>query len=560
MSTPLILTNRLYRYIKSSAIVGIVQAGVELVTNSDDAYRKSELTAPFRFDIVVDYKNKELIVYDQAIGLTGDGMISSFGQVGDYTSDMIARGYFSRGAKDITAIGHATFVAIKDGKISEVSISTTDMFTVIRKDDDVTQEDRDTYGIVENGLWSKLQVKDSITFPSYERMSEINKYFSMRDIFGNEDNHINIKVIHETGATIHDARLQYKQPAIKETLIDEEIVVDGYPDIKATFKLYLFEEPVPEAEYISYTENGIIVSSGNALHEVSTFYGDIRNHPYIRHICGRLECSHINKLMYDFDANPDDVNNPFPIIDHSRINGLDRAHPFTKALFRIPHKQLKYVLQDLYENGFEDSEFSESLSSLFKNVELFGTSFFKEMIEEIYSYKPADKTILEGYLTRRAKNVVSSSEESTYNFQDSETFISKGTGNIENTEPSLNIIFTNKDYLTFPYYIYRIDNKIYLEINIQDFLISKYIKKDVDTGNIRILDKSAASVLLIDIISEALARESIKEKGGTTRDESQFSNKNPDEVFGELEKLKALLTPKLYQIIVTDDMSGLNIV
>ena len=71
-SVPLILTSRLYRYIKSSAIVGIIQAGVELVTNSDDAYKKSNIEGLQHIDVIIDYNNRKFIVYDQAIGLRYD--------------------------------------------------------------------------------------------------------------------------------------------------------------------------------------------------------------------------------------------------------------------------------------------------------------------------------------------------------------------------------------------------------------------------------------------------------------------------------------------------------
>ena len=355
-STPLIFTNRLYKYIKSSAIVGIIQAGVELVTNADDAYKKSDLEPPHKINAIVDYHNKCLLVWDQAIGLTGDEMINSFGQVGDYTSNMLARGYFSRGAKDITAIGHATFVGIKDNKLSEVQISTDDMFTIIKKDIDVTSEHRELYNITNNGLWVKLDVKKSIVFPTYERVGALSKHYAMRDIFSNPNNNINIEVKSESGFVLYNGTLKYQPLPIKETLIDEEFIVDGYPEIKATFELYLLEECVEDEEYSSYMEHGIIISSGNAIHEIGTLYNDIKSHPYIKHIYGRINCSYINQLMYDFESKPDDVNNPFPIIDHSRLHGLDRSHPFTKALFRIPHNQLKLVLQDLYETDFVDEK------------------------------------------------------------------------------------------------------------------------------------------------------------------------------------------------------------
>jgi len=556
----LLLTNRLYRYIKASAVIGIIHAGVELVTNADDAYRKSSKQPPYNTDIIVDYKKKELTVFDQAIGLNGEEMKECFGQVGNYTSTIQARGYFSRGAKDITAIGNATFVGIKDGKITEVTLSTNDIFTVKRYEEEITDGDRSAYKIVSNGLWCNLAVKDSIEFPNFENMANINRYFSMRDIFSNTDNVLNIKVINENGLAVHDARLQYVQPEIKATLIDETFTIDGYPGITASFKLYLYKEPVKESEYTSYSEYGVLVSSGNAIHEISTFYSDIKSHPYIKHICGRLECSYINQLMYDFDRDPDDVNNPFPIIDHSRLNGLDRSHPFTKALFRIPHKQLSFVLQDLHGQSLQHDEVSGDLSSLFKNVELFGADFFREMAEHIHPYAISDvKTSkIVGYLTKKTSNIVSTGSTSTYNFQDETTFVKKSDGDIAAEQPTLVIIFTEKEFLIYPYYIYRLQNKIYLEININDFMVSKYIYRS-ENGEIALNDKEAAGVLLVDIISEAMAREALKEKEYGNRDEMSMNNITTDYIFNELEKIKALLVPKLYHIIVTRDMQGVLI-
>ena len=171
----LILTNRLYKYIKSSAIVNLIQASVELITNSDDAYRDSGITPPHNIDIILDYKERTLEVYDQALGLDSKSMEKCFGQVGDYTSQITNRGYFSRGAKDITAIGDATFVGIKDDKISKVTLTTNDIFTVVRSDETVTQQDRDKYHIVKNGLSNHLKIKDSIIFPTFDEIKSISK-------------------------------------------------------------------------------------------------------------------------------------------------------------------------------------------------------------------------------------------------------------------------------------------------------------------------------------------------------------------------------------------------
>ena len=560
MEQPLLFTNRLYKYIKASAIVGIIQAGVELVTNADDAYKKKVPADEFNLiDIIVDYNKKELIVYDQAIGLTSQEMLKCFGQVGDYTSTMLSRGYFSRGAKDVSAIGNVTFVAIKNGFLSEVKITTNDMFVTIRSDVPVVQDDRDKTHIVDNGLWVKLNVKDSIAFPSFSEVGKISNYYSMRDIFKSQKNKINIQVINEIDIIMYKGPLVYKDPAVSRVLVDEIYEVDGYPGVTARFRLELLEEAAEIQDYGSYMTHGILVSSGNAIHEVSTLYNDIRNHPYITHIRGRLECDHINKLMYDYDANPDDNVNPFPVLDHSRLNGLDRSHPFTKELFRIPHKQLKYILQDLYSDGVINEDFSENLMSLFNNVELFGSNFFKEMTGSIYDYKTVEKSKLVGYLTKKSSSIISSTAESKYKFNDPDSLFKEDDSNITKKDPVLSIKFSHKELLTYPYYIYRIDNNIFLEINLNDFLVSKYIKKD-ENGVIKMIEKEASGLLLVDIIGEALSREIMKEKFDNDQSVMKTSiDLDIESVFAQLEKTKTLLIPKLYDLIVTKDMSMLNL-
>ena len=555
---PLLFTNRLYKYIKASAIVSIVQAGVELVTNADDAYKRKSPPDEFNFiNSIVDYKDKQLIVYDQALGLTYEEMEKCFGQVGDYTSTMLSRGYFSRGAKDISAIGNVTFTAIKDGFISEVQITTSDIFVTKRKDVPVTQEDRNVTKIINNGLHVRLNVKPSIVFPSFEEVGKLSNYYSMRDIFKNDKNKINIQVINEGGIILYNGLLKYIDPPIKKVLVDEVYEVEGYPGVTARFVLELLENPVELEEYGSYMTNGILVSSVNAIHEVSTLYNDVRNHPYMSHIRGRLDCDHINKLMYDYDANPDDITNPFPVIDHSRLNGLDRSHPFTKALFRLPHKQLKYILQDLYNDGEFDEDFSDNLMSLFKNVELFGSNFFKEMLDNVYNYRVSDTPKIIGYLKKKAGQVLSSSEDSSYKFNEP-TNLFEGDGNVVSEDPVLSIKFSHKEFLTYPYYIYRIDNNIFLEINLNDFLVQKYIKKS-EEGSIQMLEKSSAQLLLVDIIGEALAREILKEK----YDKQNFMMKSNteldvDTVFSQLENIKSVLIPKLYELIISEKLNIIN--
>ena len=66
------LTERVYKYIRQYAIKTTEDALVELITNAIDAYNKDSI-APR--DVIIEYREPGLlIVIDNAIGLTGEGL------------------------------------------------------------------------------------------------------------------------------------------------------------------------------------------------------------------------------------------------------------------------------------------------------------------------------------------------------------------------------------------------------------------------------------------------------------------------------------------------------
>ena len=546
-------SSRFYKYIKSSAITGIIQAGVELITNSDDAYKRGSIQPPHRIDMEVSYKHKTLIVYDQATGLTFPKLIECFGQVGNYTSTPDTRGYFSRGAKDITAIGDVYFTSIKDDKISQVLVNTNDLLTVMMKEQSVSAEDRIQYGINVNGLHVKVLLKDSIIIPQFEAMNNISKYYSMRDIFSNKDNLIHIKVREPNDdIIIYNDRLCYTPPTIKEMLTEEVFTIDGYEGASAKFSLNLLEEASPQSVYDTYMEYGILISSGNAIHEVSTLSGEIRYHPLMTRLIGKLECSHINDLMYDFDTNGESAANPFPILDHSRTYGLNKKHPFVKALFKRPIAILKFILQDLYENKLSDTSLSSDISGLFSDLNLFGESVLVDLVDEIYPYKKIDKEGQFKIITKNNSTVVSVHTESTYNFK-TLTDISKDKGPLAGQQPSFRIRFTDDVNMKTCYRIYRINNNIHLELNTNDFLLSKNVIKKAD-GVYSIINKEEMGILLVKIIAEALGREIIIEK--EARHSLIDGPPSSYTTFNDVDKYNNILIPKLYDLIVVKNMIG----
>ena len=117
MSNFIKINERAYKFIRGSAINSIIDIFVELITNCDDAYDKGNIKDKI-IDVELDY-NGVLIITDQAIGLYGDEMERCFLQVGNFTSVENNRRFFSRGAKDICALGDIKFESIKNHKINK---------------------------------------------------------------------------------------------------------------------------------------------------------------------------------------------------------------------------------------------------------------------------------------------------------------------------------------------------------------------------------------------------------------------------------------------------------
>ena len=100
------ISERAYKYIRQFTIKNINDALVELITNATDAYNKTQyIERVIKINI---YNESRITVTDCAIGLTSDELSKAFLQVGNYTADDTSRGFFSRGAKDISALGNMT--------------------------------------------------------------------------------------------------------------------------------------------------------------------------------------------------------------------------------------------------------------------------------------------------------------------------------------------------------------------------------------------------------------------------------------------------------------------
>ena len=360
---------RAYKFIKGSAVSSIIDALVELLTNADDAYDKGKIKNKV-IDIHLNYENS-LSVTDQAIGLTANEMENCFLQIGNFTSTDQNRGFFSRGAKDITSLGDVTFESIKNGKYSKLFLNTESRGCLLNSDDNITKDLRNRLKIVNNGLMVTIKLNKYVNIPNPKAIIEhYSKHISLRNILNNSKCNCSITFKNSPQYEFNSNKfnLKYNFPN-GNVLLYLSYNLKSYPDADAFFTVSKSDKSLYDTKVMKYCDWGIVISSGKVIHDITSINPQFKFNPHMKSIYGAVHSNYINKLLFDFDKNGASKKNPFPILDPSRVGGLNYNHPFMKELLKIPEDRLNLILQELEidednEYVFYDSEINEIVNQL----------------------------------------------------------------------------------------------------------------------------------------------------------------------------------------------------
>lgn len=517
---------RMYKFIRQSAITNLEDAFVEIITNSIDAYTGLNKECN-RIDIEINYVDRFVKVTDYAIGLSAQDIKNKIFKVGRQTSSHGKRGYFSRGAKDISAIGNIFFESIFDLKYSKGFINTEGQCSLLVNNQEVTGEIRTETGIMDCGTAVTILFKDTLIVNKQDILQwNLENHYALHDILNIMENKIYLNNI--LLQTIkYDGKL----------IVDLEYQVSNYPDAIIKFELYRVNEPIPEPMNERYLRFGILISSDTTVYECSCLYNVLRYNPAMPYLYGRIHCPYIDTLMYQIDENGENDSNPFPIIDHSRINGLNKNHPFTQALFSIPYQRLNYILNKLNDELNPESFQPENLKDFLSDFEVFSANLLEE-----YHHQSKPKIDHARIINKQTKNNViiekSNLEYSNDNIQQNKTSTNK---------LSFKIQFVDRP-MKSRYVLFRSTDSLVLQINqndpgFQNFWLSEKQKFDWSREGIR--------VLIADIILEALSKNVVEQQ--LIRDNAQFNGLNPIEtlntIFQRYDKTVNKIKNDLYAVL-----------
>lgn len=365
------VSDRAYKYIRQFTIKSIDDALLELITNCYDAYKKKNSTNKI---VIIDLiENDTIIVRDQAIGLTSDELRSCFLQIGNRTSENDSRGFFSRGAKDITALGNLTFDTIKNSKYSQCKLSTDVFGELTICDIELTEEilkklclDKNT-----NGLSVSIELLPNYRSLDAERIYEnICKNGMLRDIITDRTNKIIVRKYVDNNI-IFEKEIHYQYPD-GELILDIEYNIPNYPLETAKFVVYKANKPINKPINESQLEFGFLIKDKTTVYEVSTIDSKYRWNPYMNYLYGYLETDAIRKYLLDYDTNGNSTNNPYPIIDPSRISGVNKQHPLIISLYSIATVRIDSILRNLNSSVSSKSIAIDDIEKLIDELSKYG--------------------------------------------------------------------------------------------------------------------------------------------------------------------------------------------
>ena len=372
------ISQRAYKFIRGYTINYVYEGLVELITNSDDAYNKGKILEK-KIDIMCDYENKITKVTDQAIGLNGEDMIKCFLQVGEYTSSSEARGFFSRGAKDISVLGNLTFESIKNNKYSMVTLDSFAKGNILSKDENVTQEIRERLKINNNGLQVTIEHNSNIDIDSPEFLiNRFPRYYSLRKIFSDKNTYINLEIKNHSESFNKIHNLNYEFPK-GELILYLNYSLPSYPDANINFVLNKSPDNLHEDQYnnIKFCDYGILICNNLSIHENSILDHQHSHFEEHKKYFGIINTTYLHKLMYDYDNIGPTKLNPSPIIDPSRMNGINTKHPFFDELIKIPKDRIRFLLEENESNLVEKTFYIEDINSLIDELNLVGSQFIE---------------------------------------------------------------------------------------------------------------------------------------------------------------------------------------
>lgn len=326
----------------------IIRALVELITNSDDSYKRLEKRGGYtdgRIIVEITRRRVESVirVIDFAEGMDGHALDRALGVYAEdtsgFTSGESVRGYFGRGIKDsILGLGSGRVDGLVRRRLHSAWLGLREGKAHYEAQEPMAKPATFLAGLLPGSNFNATVVELTISrpdvrIPQFDNLrTQLSLTFSLRDILTDKHRALYLRNVDQNGNLRQEFKVSYEFPTGQEIKRDTILV----PNHNASCQIVLYRSQLPldtPREAGSQAQAGVLIKGESAIFDNSLFRfdGDI----HAQRFYGSVSCLYLDELL----------RNNEPILTATR-DGLDRSHPFVRELFRTCESFLEPFVQE----------------------------------------------------------------------------------------------------------------------------------------------------------------------------------------------------------------------
>jgi len=332
------IDSRIVEQMSKATIKNLIDGIVELVTNSDDSYRRLEgkgqnFSGKIEIHVIRQKGGicKNLIVTDFAEGMSREELEYAIIFAGETKLGASIRGLFGRGLKEtIMALGEGEVKTIKEGKYSTTRLWYDQKIHKPQYDDEILS--KSCYTGEPSGTCINIKItNEKIKITTYENFrDQLTKHFALRDINSSPNRKVTLIFEELKNKIKHTVDLKFLKPEGKKVFKDEK----NLPGFGDEVKIAIYESP----ESLESPRNnpfglaGILIKTGGCIldNQLFKFNAD----PAGFYFYGEAICYGLEKRLRKGEKE---------ILDPTR-NGLDWRHDYSKALEKVIEEALEPLI------------------------------------------------------------------------------------------------------------------------------------------------------------------------------------------------------------------------
>jgi hypothetical protein len=343
------ISSRIVEQLSRATVKTIMDGIVELITNSDDSYRRLEDKTSQtigKMEIYIKRKKggicEELIVKDFAEGMTKEELENALefaGETSGFSKGKTVRGLFGRGLKEtIIALGEGEITTIKDCKIYKTKVWIDKKTKKPVYDDEMLEHGEET--TLENSTEVRIKVTNEKTkVLSYESFKiQLMNHYALRDINSSKNREIILR-FDDVTKNIVRCRIAFFYPEGDKKVDGKEILLPKYGD---KVKVTIYESPTPldSPRNNPYGLAGILIKTKGAILDNKLFR--FENEPAALYFFGEALCHDLEERLRGGETE---------LIDMNR-GGLEWRHEYCQCL----ENEIERILEPLVLKKKKDLE------------------------------------------------------------------------------------------------------------------------------------------------------------------------------------------------------------